>query len=120
MYEIEFYGDSSGKNEVYEYIQKLHLDTTKESRLKLKKIYVYFELLSEHGLNLNMPYMRKLTKNIWELRPLSDRILFATWHNNKFVILSVFCKQSQKTPRYEIERAERYFKDFKERSGANE
>ncbi len=30
MYEIEFYEDSSGKNEVYEYIKKLHLETQKK------------------------------------------------------------------------------------------
>lgn len=118
MYSIEFYENKNGKSEVYDYIQKLSIN--KENRKKLKKIYLYFDLLSEHGLNLKEPYIKKLTKNIWELRPLMDRILFASWHNNKFIILSVYTKKTQKTPKLEIKRAENLFKDYKERCDKNE
>lgn len=117
IYDIEFYEDKNGKSEVYEYIQKLNANTSKENRQKLKKITMYIDLLSEHGLMLNEPYIKKLDKEIWELRPLRDRILFAGLCNNRFILLSVFMKQTQKTPKNEIEKAKRLLEDYKDRSG---
>ena len=120
MFDIEFYEDINGKSEVYEYIQKLNKTNGKENRQKLKKINMYIDLLSEYGLTLTEPYIKKLDKEIWELRPLRDRILFASWCNNKFILLSVFMKQTQKTPKSEIEKAKRLLEDYKKRSDENE
>lgn len=120
MFDIEIYEDKNGKSDIYEYIQRLNKSKSKENRQKLKKINMYIELLSEYGLTLTEPYIKKLDKEIWELRPLRDRILFASWCNNKFVLLSVFMKQTQKTPRSEIEKAKRLLKDYKKRSGQDE
>ena len=72
--------------------------------------------LSDRGLNLGAPYIKHVDQEIWELRPLRDRILFAYWENNKFIILSHFMKQTQKTPKKEIEKAKRYLYDYKKRS----
>lgn len=110
MFDIEFYEDKNGKSEVYEYIQKLNKANGKENRQKLKKINMYIDLLSEYGLTLTEPYIKKLDKEIWELRPLRDRILFAYWDNNK---LSQFIKRTQKTPQREIEKAKRLLDDYK-------
>ena len=104
MYDIEFYEDKKGKSEVYEYIQQLNKNNSKENRQKLKKINMYIDLLSEYGLTLNEPYIKKLDKEIWELRPLRDRILFASWCNNKFVLLSIFMKQTQKHQKVKLTR----------------
>ena len=120
MFNIEIYEDKNGKSDVYEYIQRLNKSKSKENRQKLKKINMYIDLLSEYGLTLTEPYIKKLDKEIWELRPLRDRILFASWCNNKFVLLSVFMKQTQKTPRSEIEKAKRLLKDYKKRRGQDE
>lgn len=81
---------------------------------------MYIDLLSECGLTLTEPYIKKLDKEIWELRPLRDRILFASWCDNKFVLLSIFMKQTQKTPKREIEKAKRLLEDYKKRSDENE
>lgn len=113
MFDVEFYENSKGKSEVYEYIQNLKRNNNKESKQKLKKIYMYIDLLSEYGLTLSEPYVKKLDKDIWELRPLRDRILFASFYNNKFILLSVFMKQTQKTPKREIEKAKRFLEDYK-------
>ena len=115
MYEIEFYEDIHGKSEVYEYIQHLQNNFNKENKQKLKKIYMYIDLLSQEGLKLTEPYIKKIDKEIWELRPLRDRILFSRWYNNKFILLSVFMKQTQKTPRREIEKARKLLEDYKKR-----
>lgn len=72
-------------------------------------------MLKINGLNLGEPYIRHIENEIWELRPLRDRILFASWSNNKFILLSVFMKQTQKTPRREIEKAKELLKDYKRR-----
>lgn len=63
---------------------------------------------------------KKLDGEIWELRPLRDRILFASWCNNNFILLHIFMKQTQKTPRREIEKAKRFLEDYKKRSDINE
>ncbi len=116
MYEIEFYEDKNGYGEVYEYIKNLNMSSNKENRVKLKKINMYIELLSRQGLKLTEPYIKKLDTEIWELRPLKIRILFANLCNNKFVLLNFFIKQSKKTPKKEIEKAKRLLKDYKKRS----
>ena len=72
-------------------------------------------MLKINGLNLGEPYIRHIENEIWELRPLRDRILFASWSNNKFILLSAFMKQTQKTPRREIEKAKELLKDYKRR-----
>ena len=112
MYETIFYRDKRGKNEVEEYLQKLQKRKDKESRIKSNKIIGYINLLSKHGINLGEPYIKHLQNDIWELRPIRDRILFAYLKNNKIIILTIFMKQTQKTPQREIERAEKYLKDF--------
>ena len=47
-------------------------------------------MLEKHGLKIGQPYIKHLKDEIWELRPLRDRILFAHYENNTFVLLSVF------------------------------
>ena len=71
-------------------------------------------------LAIGEPYIKHLDNDIWELRPLRDRILFAYWNNNKFILLSQFIKKTQKTPLREIEKAKRLLNDYRERSNSND
>ena len=116
MYNIEIYEDKNGRSEVVEYIKSLQKKNDKDSKIKFNKIIAYIRLLREHGLSLGTPYIKHLDTEIWELRPLRDRILFAYWDNNKFILLSHFMKQTQKTPPREIEKAKKLLKDYKNRS----
>ena len=93
------------ESEIEEYLLKLQKKKDKDSRIKLNKITAYIDILQKHGISISEPYIKHIDNNIWELRPLRDRILFAYWDNNKFVLLSVFMKQTQKTPKKEIEKA---------------
>ncbi len=115
MYDIEFYEDVNGKSEVYEYIQNLKKKQSKEFKVKLKKIILYLDLLSERGLELKEPYIKKIDKELWELRPMKDRIFFVSCREKRFVLLTVFEKQTQKTPKLEIEKAKRFLEDYKKR-----
>ena len=116
LYEIEIYEDKNGKSDIKEYITNLQERKTKDNNIKFNKIISYIRILSDKGLALGEPYIKHLEDEIWELRPLRDRILFAYNDNNKFVLLSIFMKQTRKTPYREIQRAKRYLKDYRDRS----
>ena len=115
MYQIIFYTDKNGTSEVNNYIQQLRAKkNNKDERIKLNKITAYINQLSKRGLTIGEPYIKHLEDNIWELRPLRNRILFAYYDNNKFILLNIFIKRTQKTPRREIDKAKKLFKKYLE------
>lgn len=115
MHKINFYRDKNGKEPVAEYITELANKKDKDSRIKLNKIRDYIKVLSEYGTQAGEPYVKHLDGDIWELRPLRDRILFVGWTNGSFVLLHQFMKKTQKTPAREIEKAKRELADLIER-----
>ena len=119
-YEVFFYRDKNGKEPVFEYIQELARRNDKSSRIKLNKINDYVKFLRAEGKGAGEPYVKHLDGEIWELRPIKDRILFAAWDGKHFILLHHFVKKTQTTPRREIEQAERNLTDYKERSRQNE
>lgn len=58
---------------------------------------------------------KHLDGEIWELRPLRDRILFVCRVGGGYVLLHHFMKKTQKTPAREIEKAKRELADLIER-----
>lgn len=116
MYDIEIYEDKNGKSEIRDYIRKLQQKNDKDSNIKIGKIFAYIRKLSEGGLTIGKPYIKHIRNEIWELRPLRDRIFFANYKNNKFVLLSIYFKQTNKTPKREIEKAKKILEDYKKRS----
>ena len=56
-----------------------------------------------------------LDGEIWELRPIRDRILFARLMDGRFVLLHQFMKKTQKTPKREIQTAQQRLSELKER-----
>ncbi len=116
MHKIYFYRDKNGKEPVAEYIAELAQKKDKDSRIKLNKIRDYIKVLSEYGTQAGEPYIKHLDGEIWELRPLRDRILFVGWIQGSYVLLHQFVKKTQKTPAREIERARRELADLIERN----
>lgn len=118
MHEIIFYKNAKGKEPVLEYMQVLSENSSKDSRIKLNKINDYIQALSVYGTEqLSENYVKHLEGDIWELRPLRDRILFAGVVDGKYVLLHQFMKKTQKTPVREIKKAKNELMDFKERCG---
>lgn len=115
MHKIFFYKDKSGNEPVLEYMYELADRKDKDSRIKLNKINDYIQALSVYGTQLSENYVKHLDGDIWELRPIRNRILFVGWHNGSFVLLHHFMKKSQKTPRKEIDKAKRELNDLIER-----
>ena len=64
-----------------------------------------------------MPVTRHLDGDIWELRPLNNRIFYAYYKDGKFILLHHFVKKTQKTPKKELEQAIRNYNDYLERFG---
>jgi len=110
MFKIEIYEDNNGKSEIFDFIDILKNNPTKENQLVLKKIDSYVDLLEEKGLFLKEPYVKKLDRNIWELRPKNVRIIFTDCFANKFILLSIFKKKTRKTPKKEIAKAKSILK----------
>ena len=109
------YKDRKGRQPVLEFMEGLAASSGKDARINLRKIGSYITLLDKHGLSIGEPYIKHLRGEIWELRPLRNRVLFAALVEGKFVLLHVFLKKTQKTPIAEIEKAERELKDFRRR-----
>ncbi len=74
MHTIYFYKDKNGNEPVLDYMRELASKKSKDSRIKLNKLNDYIELLSQHGTRAGEPYIKHLEDEIWELRPLRDRI----------------------------------------------
>ena len=118
MYKIIFYADKRGRSPTWEYIKELSVRGDKDGRIKADKINDYIQALQVYGKRAGEPYIKRLEGEIWEIRPLRDRILFAAWHNDSFIILHHFVKKTQKTPAREIEQAKRNLADYIERSNS--
>ena len=119
MYEVEFYYDRSGKSDIVEYLDNLNKrgQTSKNERINRDKILAYMIALQEHGTRIGEPIVKHIDGDIWELRPLDNRIFFFYWKDNKYVMLHHFIKKTNKTPPREIKTAQAKMKDYIERHG---
>ncbi|MBQ6900909.1 MAG: type II toxin-antitoxin system RelE/ParE family toxin [Firmicutes bacterium] len=113
MYRIIFY-EKSGKSELWNFLETLREQsaTNKDSRIQYKQLLLYIQLLQENGRNLPENISKHLENGIWELRPGNNRILFFFWDGEACILLHHFRKKTQKTPRRELEKAEREMMDF--------
>lgn len=118
MFEVIFYRDKDGKSDVEDYFRDLSAkaETSKTDRINIRKILAYLNNLSTHGTRVGTPVVKYIADDIWELRPLSNRIFFFYWKDNKFVLLHYYIKKSQKMPPKEFKIAKRRRDDYIERS----
>jgi len=68
------------------------------------KIFWTIDLLKKFGRKLQMPYCKKVTANIFELR-IRRKIevrLFYYFHNEQIILFHNFIKKTQKIPKNEI------------------
>lgn len=114
-YNVHFYRNEQGEEPVLDYLNELVKKKDKDSRIKLNKIRDYIKVLRIHGTRAGEPYVKHIDGDIWELRPLRDRIFFVAWVNNSFVLLHQFMKKTQKTPKREIKQAQKEYADLQKR-----
>lgn len=120
MYLIRFYKDKDGNAPLKKYLKELGIKTDKNSRVNFNKIRDYIKILSEYGTRAGEPFVKHISGDIWELRPLRNRILFFGYDGEKFILLFHFVKKTQRTPQKEIEKAKILMNDYIERSNRNE
>ncbi len=114
MITVEFYETGKGEVPVIQFLQSL------DTKFKVK-VYAVIKLLAEFGNQLREPYSKSIGNGIFELRIQSGgggaRCLYFFYVDNRAVITHGFMKKTKKTPRREIERAERYREDYLKRRG---
>jgi phage-related protein len=103
-WKVVFYTRVRGDSPPREYIMSLG-----EERAKIARS---IKLLSEVGTKITMPQARHLKGPLWELRPVPHRLIYFALKGRCFVILHAFRKTTNRTPRREIEIAEKRMNDF--------
>jgi phage-related protein len=119
MFEILFFENEQKKSPITDFIQALSKKTDKDSRIKFNKIRDYIRVLRDFGKQAGEPYIKYISGDIWELRPLQYRLLFVALDGRNFLFLHYFIKKTQKTPAREIEQAERNLAAYKQREENN-
>lgn len=100
MWNIIFFELSRKDKPVQEFIESLEKKT-------IAKVIHNIDLLERFGSELKMPHVKKLNREIYELRIRGGeeiRLLFC-YRAKDIVLLHGFKKKSQKTPRKELDTA---------------
>ena len=106
--DVYFFRTDRGNEPVREWLKELSYDDKKTIGTEIKTV--------QFGWPMGMPLVRKLTKQIWEIRisltgKRIARILF-TLDDNRLVLVHGFIKKSQKTPQQAIDKAEQRAKQY--------
>lgn len=114
MYRVEFYETTDGTSELWDKLEELRVKAAgnKDARVQYKQIALYIQLLQENGTYLNENITKHLGDEIWELRPGNNRVLYFFYDKGTYVLLHMFRKRTQKTPKREIERAKAERADY--------
>ena len=121
MFDVVFYRDICGCSDVESHIEKLRIESkrSKDSRIRYNQIILYVSLLESNGFSLTSNFSKHLFSDIWELRHGNYRILYSFIPSIGFILLTIFRKQTQKTPKSEMEKAIACLKDFRLRMEDN-
>lgn len=73
------------------------------------KVINIYDLFRKHGVFLSGKYLKKVAKNVWELRP-GDVRLFLTIEGNKGLVVHGIRKKSRKIPKRDLDLAAKRIK----------
>lgn len=108
-FEIIFYQREDGMEPVREFLDAQPL----KMRAKLVK---EINMLKMNGYELREPYSKHLRGGIFEIRAKAgndiSRVLYFFYMGHRIVLTNGFVKKTQMTPKGEIEKAEKYRKDY--------
>ncbi len=106
MFKVSIFKNTKGESTVLERLRELQTRSAKDknARIQLYKIDEYIEILKKYGTRAGEQYTKHIEGDIWELRPLRDRIFFFFWLNNERVLTSIFLRYRVKS--YEIQQIE--------------
>ena len=97
VWDIRFYETQRGEKIVKRFIY------SQESRIRTKATHL-LDLLEAYGPRLGMPYVKRITNNLYELRirGKEEIRIFFSFKGSYIYLLHVFKKKTQKTPQKEI------------------
>ena len=104
---VAFYKTNSGEEPVRKWLQDLEKEEKKAIGEDIKTV--------QFGWPLGMPVVRKLEKDLWEVRvSLMDRIarVLFTVKEDTMILLHGFIKKSKKTPANDLKLAKQRLKSF--------
>jgi phage-related protein len=111
---IVFYTTEQGGRLVEEFLGSLDLKT------KARLLYS-INLLKELNVRATEPMVKHIEGKLWELRRSSNgnifRVMYFFFTGKRIVFVHGFQKKTQKTPKREIEIAEKRMNDFIKRAG---
>lgn len=109
MFDVNFYRLPNGTAPVEEFLDSLN---TKMRNKALDSLLI----LEEFGNSLREPYSKQLGNGLFELRIkfASDisRIFYFFYADNKIIVTNGFIKKTQKTPRAQLQLAQKYKADY--------
>ncbi|OGE08192.1 hypothetical protein A3A60_03700 [Candidatus Curtissbacteria bacterium RIFCSPLOWO2_01_FULL_42_26] len=112
-FEIFYYKDSSGNNPVNKFLQDLAI----RNKVLFQKTTKGIEKLRNRAFHKE-PLSKYIESGLWELRIRSRnnilRILYTFSKGQVIILLHIFIKKQQKTPRGELEIARQRLKKLKE------
>ena len=112
IWKIKYYKQENGESPIFEFIEKL----PEKAQAKLINT---FDLLTEYGIQLREPHVKKVTGTaLWELRILGEdslRILYIAIRQSTFLFLHVFKKKKQKTLKKDIKIALKRLEEYQTR-----
>ncbi len=111
---VVFYTDDQGHSPVEEFLGSLDLKTQARFDWSIEQLRV-------RNVAAQEPLVRHVGGKLWELRRESGtniyRLLYFFFTGRRIVFVHGFQKKTQKTPRSEIELAEKRMEHFVEREG---
>ena len=81
------------------------------SDIEQGRVSGYIDSFSANGFSMTSQYLRKIDVNLWELKPGNIRVLFGLVSSDAMVV-NIFKKKTQKTPRQEIKTAKNRLKEY--------
>jgi len=96
-----------GEKVIESYLEKQE----KKSRTRVIRTIL---MLGRYGPSLGMPYAKKIDRDLWELRISGKEAfrVFYTAREEEIILLHIFKKKTQKTPRQEIRIARKRLKEI--------
>lgn len=120
MYQVIFYEDKNSHSETFDYFLRISHSKQKQDKATYVKMRHQINLLKSLGPMLHSPQSKKLKgyrHQIWELRPMPERVFYGVWHQSKFILLNHYTKKSNETDPRQIEKALSLLDDWYERKG---
>ncbi len=79
-------------------------------KIKQARVDRYYDLFEEYGPFLSNKYLKKIAKNVWELRPGNIRLFLTVKGNRGYIVHGIY-KKTQKTPKKDLDLAIKRIKE---------